>query len=217
MKHGYNGANQEEIIKNYEKNDDKIIINFLDGGMYEVPLTKQNEINLLDKMFYQATERNNNLSIDELKKIKKIFINGAVINSVLCGQSVLIGSAVDPESIISKFAAFIFGCARGSAMAYSIEYILLANRIMELEKYDIYLKIKSKLEKIDNPTLFNGIKKSKNITPLNINTLDNYSLSDIKNIRDNLKKYEKYQSYFDSEDNNKTFAKRINNNENKSL
>ena len=159
MKHGYNGANLEEIIKNYEKNDDKIIINFLDGGRYEVPLTKQNEINLLNKMFDQATERNNNLSIDELKKIKKLFINGAVINSVLCGQSVLIGSAVE----------------------------------------------------------FNGIKKSKNITPLNINTLDNYSLNDIKNIRDNLKKYEKYQSYFDSEDNNKTFAKRINNNENKSL
>lgn len=57
---------------------------------------------------------------------------------------------------------------------------------MELEKYDIYLKIKSKLENIDNSTLFNEIKKSKNTIPLNINTLDNYSLSDIKNIRYNL-------------------------------
>ena len=202
MKHGYDGANLEKIIKNYKIIDDKIIINFLDGGKYEIPLTKQNEIDLLNKMFDQATERNNNSSINELKQLKKLFINGAVINSILCGQSVLNYSAMDPENIISKFCAFIFGCASVSAIAYGIEYILLANRIMELEKYDIYLQIKSKLENVDNPTLFNGIKKSKNTTPLNINTLDNYSLSDIKNIRDNLKKYEEYQSYFDSEDNN---------------
>lgn len=61
--------------------------------------------------------------------------------------------------------------------------------IKELEKYAIYLSIRAKLNNITDYRLFNGVKSQEIL--LNINTLDNYSLKDIRRIRNNLKNIEK--------------------------
>ena len=43
--------------------------------------------------------------------------------------------------------------------------------------------------------------------PLNINTLDGYSLSDMKKIRKKLKRREEYKCYFDKDDSNPVLTK----------
>ena len=55
--------------------------------------------------------------------------------------------------------------------------------------------------------LFNGVKSKEKV--LNINTLDNFSLKDMKKIRDNLKKYKEYSSYFETKEDNNEFVKKI--------
>ena len=55
----------------------------------------------------------------------------------------------------------------------SLFYKLSSNEIKELKKYNIYLAVKDEIEK----------NKKENI---NINNLDNYSLKDLEEIRQNL-------------------------------
>ena len=69
------------------------------------------------------------------------------------------------------------------------------------------LSIRERLESINVPNLFNGIKQQE--VPLNINTLDNYSLSDMRKIRDNLKRFEKYSSYCEKAGSNPTLTRKI--------
>ena len=67
-----------------------------------------------------------------------------------------------------------------------------SEELNELVKYHLYLEYKERLDKeIDNINLFEGIRSN---TILNINTLDNYSLYEIKKIIVNLKRCEYYQT-----------------------
>lgn len=57
----------------------------------------------------------------------------------------------------------------------------------EAQKYKMYLYSRDGIEdNIDNPNLFRGVKNKEK--ELNINTLDNYSLEDLKTIKSNLKR-----------------------------
>lgn len=71
MKHGYEGSELGELIQNYKTSNDKIIITFLDGSNYEIPLTKENEIDLLNQMLEQAEERSRKSYIYDLKQKRK--------------------------------------------------------------------------------------------------------------------------------------------------
>ena len=41
-------CNKGEIIDNYEKSESSIIINYLDGSNYVLPLSKENENKIMD-------------------------------------------------------------------------------------------------------------------------------------------------------------------------
>ena len=85
MKYGYEGVELEELIQNYKTSNDKIIITFLDGSNYEIPLTEENEINLLNQMLEQAEERSKETSIQDLKqKRKKALISAMTYTGIIC-------------------------------------------------------------------------------------------------------------------------------------
>ena len=206
MKHGYEGAESGELIQNYKTSNDKIIITFLDGANYEMPLTEENEIDLLNQMLEQAEERSKKSSIYDLKQKRKKALILAMMHVVGTASNILSPSIVDSKGII--VSASILCCITALGVVYNGSYYKFKNdEIKELEKYDIYLQIRARLENINDPNLFNGIRKQE--APLNINTLDNYSLNDIIKIRDNLKRSEKYSSYFDKDGNNPTLTKKI--------
>ena len=58
MNYGYEGKEDKELIKRYNKDNDKIIINYLDGSQYEIMLNDENEKKILKDMLEQAIERN---------------------------------------------------------------------------------------------------------------------------------------------------------------
>ena len=207
MKHGYEGVEAGELIQNYKTSNDKIIITFLDGTNYEMPLTEENEANLLNKMLEQAEERKE-LSIYDLnqKRTKALIWT---ITQVGCTALNILGASIADSKGMRVFASIVSGITALNVVMNGLDYRFKNDEIKELEKYDIYLQIRTRLENADDSNLFNGIRKRKQETPLNINTLDNYSLNDIKKIRDNLKRSKKYSSYFSKDDNNPTLTKKI--------
>lgn len=206
MKHGYEGAEAGELIQNYKTSNDKIIITFLDGTNYEMPLTEENEANLLNQMLEQAEERNKELSIYDLKQERTKALIWTMTQVGYTALSILGASIADSKGM-RVFASIVSGITALTVVMKGLDYIFKNDEIKELEKYDIYLQIRTRLENADDSNLFNGIRKQE--TPLNINTLDNYSLNDIIKIRDNLKRSEKYSSYFSKDDNNPTLTKKI--------
>ena len=206
MNYGYEGTELGELIQNYKTSNDKIIITFLDGTNYEIPLTEENEIELLNQMFEQAEERRKKSSIDDLKQKRKKALMWAMIQA---GVTVL--NMVDAFTTDSKgmrvFASFLGGITAAAVVVNGLDYQFSNDEIKELEKYDIYLQIRVRLENINDPNLFNGVERRE--ASLNINTLDSYSLSDIKKIRNNLNRSEKYSSYLDKDGSNPTLIKKV--------
>lgn len=206
MKYGYEGAETGELIQNYKTSNDKIIITFLDGSNYEIPLTQENENDLLNQMLEQAQERSESSSLYDAKKRR---IKALIWTITQVGFTMLsIFNYFNADSKGKRiFNSVIAGITALTVVIDGLSYKFSNDEIKELEKYDIYLSIRERLENANDPNLFNGIIKQG--VQLNINTLDNYSLNDIKKIRDNLKRSEKYSSYFNKEDNNPTLTKKI--------
>lgn len=69
------------------------------------------------------------------------------------------------------------------------------------------MAIRQRLEQTADPNLFNGIERRD--MKLNINTLDNYSLSEIKRIRTNLERNTKYSKYLKETDKEPTLVKKF--------
>lgn len=206
MKYGYSFAELEDIIENYKTSKDKIIITFLDGSNYEIPLTEKNERDLLNQMIEQARVRSNSSALYDAKEKRKKTLMWTISQISFTVLNIILFSTSDIKAM-RVFTGVLGSIIAITAVIDGFGYKFTCDEIKELEKYDIYLSIMSKLENATDPNLFNGVKKQEE--PLNINTLDNYSLKDIKKIRDNLKRSEKYKSYFEETYSNQTLVKKI--------
>lgn len=187
-------CNKGEIIDNYEKSESSIIINYLDGSNYVLPLSKENENKIIDLMIKQAILRDCTKNFEDIQDKKKITFQNQIVSGLATiafggiaflankNEKDLITFIASIETIISGITFIINGLA----------FMVNSEELNELVKYHLYLEYKERLDKeIDNINLFEGIRSN---TILNINTLDNYSLDEIKKIIANLKRCEYYQT-----------------------
>lgn len=187
-------CNKGEIIDNYEKSESSIIINYLDGSNYVLPLSKENENKIMDLMIKQAILRDCTKNFEDIQDKKKITFQNQIVSGLATiafggiaflankNEKDLITFIASIETIISGITFIINGLA----------FMVNSEELNELVKYHLYLEYKERLDKeIDNINLFEGIRGN---TILNINTLDNYSLDEIKKIIANLKRCEYYQT-----------------------
>lgn len=187
-------CNKGEIIDNYEKSESSIIINYLDGSNYVLPLSKENENKIMDLMLKQAILRDCTKNFEDIQDKKKITSQNQIVSGLATiafggiaflankNEKDLITFIASIETIISGITFIINGLA----------FMVNSEELNELVKYHLYLEYKERLDKeIDNINLFEGIRSN---TILNINTLDNYSLDEIKKIIANLKRCEYYQT-----------------------
>lgn len=187
-------CNKSEIIDNYEKSESSIIINYLDGSNYVLPLSKENENKIIDLMIKQAILRDCTKNFEDIQDKKKITFQNQIVSGLATiafggiaflankNEKDLITFIASIETIISGITFIINGLA----------FMVNSEELNELLKYHLYLEYKERLDKeIDNINLFEGIRSN---TILNINTLDNYSLDEIKKIIANLKRCEYYQT-----------------------
>lgn len=210
MKYGYIGigVHESELIQNYEILDNKIIITYLDGSKKEEPFTKKNEKKLLCKMLKQAKDRSKSLELNNIKKVREERIFSDVLTETGLGSLLLTNLIYQNNPGNIRDLSIIIAGLGFSAIAVTsiLSYKSKSDKIKELEKYDIYLAIRKQLENSTDPNLFDGVKSKEKI--LNINTLDHYSLNDLKKIRDNLTEDIK-NSVASKESDITTFTKKI--------
>ena len=198
MKYGYEEKSYKELIENYKVSGDKIVITFLDGTKNEILLTKENERELLSKMIKQAQERSESSALYIAKIRKKtltnfvtiimggILLDFAIVSATTAGNSIFMGNVT--ESIAAILGSITGLCIVIGGIQYSFN-----DEIEELEKYNIYLSIRDELEKcISDFDLFSGVEKM--TEKFNINTLDEYTLEDLIQISNNLKRYKEISS-----------------------
>ena len=182
MNFTYGLKKSSEIIKNYKIKDNKIIINFLDGSFYKVDNTKENMDNILNMMLEQAIERDNTDALNATIRSKNSSVAITISNLIVSASTCVLAynSPEECQVVIYTLGGILFV----SSIALGTSSIPRSCEIDELKKYRLFLSIKDKLdEKANDLNLYNGVKNKKK---LNIGTLDDFSLSDLKKIRTNL-------------------------------
>ena len=200
MKYTYDHIELSSIIEKYKINHDKIIVNFLDGSSYELPLNKENEEIIKRRMLKQAIARDESDALKEAKKKQIKALIWSIFQTYLTAICIS-NSYSNNGTMTATMLSYISGII---VVLHGIEFKIDSEEIEEIEKYKIYLSIKDRLEdNIKNPILYVGVNSIEK--ELNINTLDNYSLNDIKIIKNNLLKMENYNQ----NDNIKVLTKKI--------
>ena len=207
MNYGYENKIDKEIIKKYNKENDIIIINYLDGSQKEILLTDENEKKLLGEMLEQAKERNNSKTIEETERKRNRFLF-QVIFCLLFGTSNALRAA--KYSILNQrfFATaypILVGACGVLAIINGVEYKLYNDKLKEFKKYAIYIDLINQLENLEDKDINNLLKIENQV--VNINTLDNYSLKEIKKLRDTIKNNSIYVQMMSDK---KVLNKRIN-------
>ena len=187
MKYTYDHIELSSIIEKYKINHDKIIVNFLDGSSYELPSNKENEEIIKRRMLKQAIARDESHALKEAKKKQIKALIWSIFQTYLTAICIS-NSYSNNGTMTATMLSYISGII---VVLHGIEFKIDSEEIEEIEKYKIYLSIKDRLEdNIKNPILYVGVNSIEK--ELNINTLDNYSLNDIKIIKNNLLKMENY-------------------------
>lgn len=191
MKYGYSEGNSSLLIRNYQVKGNRIVITHLDGTSYEIPFTEENEQEILDKMLSQALDRENSGAIANVKKemTKAVFWN-------LLDLFIMINS-IAKSSVPTPKALQILNTASGTLAAIlfvwtGIRYKNKADELNELKKYQIYLSIINELENSQDPNLLYGININGKALSININTIDKFTLDDLKKIKANLERSNEY-------------------------
>lgn len=163
------------VIKDYRICDGKIVVNYLNGYQLEEPYSKEKEQDLKDYMVFQAEERDETISIEKIENARqrKILLAELMASTNI---ALLVNSFI--QEGYQKNALYL--AAVGVSFIYSLHFCGEAvenhDKVKELEKYRLYLKMRKFLNESDS---------------LNINTLDDYSLSDVKKLDKKLKKERK--------------------------
>lgn len=193
MKNGYVGANTGELISKYEQSGDKIIITFLDGSYYEVPLTDKNEEEIINIMLGQAEDRKNSDALQQAvarrKKAVKWIFTEAILGVIT--TTAMLSTDNKTHNIV---AGILSGLCGLGVVVNGIRYEINNQEIAELQKYGMYLSMKGRLDNCTNENLFNGVKSKAD--RLDINTLDQFSFADIRRIRSNLRRIELMTPHF---------------------
>ena len=170
------------IIKEYEVKNDEIIIKFTSGREETFPYEESFEKEIVNYMLTQAKERDKAINITREKLENKL------LNALLGAQGVACILLLRRLQILDfQMLPDIFNVM---TLAY-LDFLAVRNgkKVNEHEKYNIYLNNMEKIaNKEDYPDILRGVMRED--LELNINTLDKYSLKDLKQIGKNIEQRE---------------------------
>lgn len=167
---------EEGKIKNYKVEGNEIIINYLDDTTERMPYTNDDEQRLQEKMLEQAKERDEQVDSDFYKKKRRkelSDVNSYVIYTML-NTSTFFNTDLEWLRIAAGIMVFVAG---GFVTYSSIQAKQLNDKRKELEKYRLYLSMIKENQNSIAPAVLKCNDKE-----VNINTLDNFSLRDIKKL-----------------------------------
>lgn len=177
MTFSYDGTDLSTIIKKYEQNGSNYSIEYLDGSMNNyVCYNTEEEDNIKKLMIEQLKERQDNINLDELYKLKNIEFLASIIGAL--GSSVFYNN----KEYFLALLTFIF-------LTVNLKgYRNKNKKVKELKKAKLFLEMIGDLEKVNQSQILKIIEFD-NIyqKELNINTLDEFNYYDVKRIYNKLK------------------------------
>lgn len=179
MKYEIKGIKKEETIKEYKIVNGVIIVTYLDDNVKTLPYTAENEKLVVDKMLQQASYRESELYQAYMSCKLKNDTEGFLTLVSSAGFVSLLASDISPLyaiALIPIVAALLSSFNSGKK---------IDDETRDIEKYHLYLEMKEKLEKILSSELKTGTNNA--LSNLNINTIDKFSLRDLKRISKELK------------------------------
>ena len=179
MKYEIKGIKKEETIKEYKIVNGVIVVTYLDDNVKTLPYTAENEKLVVDKMLQQASYRESELYQAYMSCRTKKDINGLSTLVQSTGFVSLLTLYTSP------MYAFTFIPVLIAILSVFNSSKKTDDESRDIEKYHLYLEMKEKLEKILSSELKSGTNNA--LSNLNINTIDKFSLRDLKRISKELK------------------------------
>ena len=144
MNYSYDNSRNNEIIKEYNIVDDEIIVTFLDGSSVEMNPSYLEKIKEL--MYNQALEREQLVNKEELVYNRKKSFDWMLAQLSL--TTLYTSSFLITDSIVVKaLAIFLTGASSILTISDGLEYKSLREKLNELEKYSLFLKMNKKNQK----------------------------------------------------------------------
>ena len=183
-----NYNDSKKFILSYKIENGKIVAKLASGELYTVPYSEENENKIISRMEEQARYA----QLKPLKATDKILaISQPLILSIAIINFVNNGG---------WFYGTILAVIAAGAIGYPAKVIINAIKKRDIKKLNYFLDNKEELNEIvvksENMKL--GVSKkavkeielqrSKNKQPFNINNIDNYSLSDLRALRENIER-----------------------------
>lgn len=144
MNYSYDNSKDNEIIKKYNIVDDKIIVTFLDDSSVEMDYSYLGKIKEL--MYKRALEREQIVNKEEIVYNKKRSFHWMLAQLSL--TTLYTSSFLITDSIVAKaLAIFLTGASSILTISDGLEYKSLREKLNELEKYSLFLKMNKKDQK----------------------------------------------------------------------
>lgn len=174
----YDGReNDKELIKDYLVNNDYIKVNYLYNDNPDIFMyTKEKEEEIVNLMIEQALKRDEELYS---KIYKETLIN---LSQTLLSMIPVILSLKN-ESQLLLCSSFIVGLIATTNLTENYK------KLREMKKFRLYNSMKEELGKKENKDITKIIEFDPFYRkPINIGTLDNFSYSNVKSIKKELKR-----------------------------
>lgn len=206
------------FIKKYRIKKKIIIVYLGSGERYEVPCTKENEEKIQGMMIGQVKAASM-----KKNKNKKIFANLLLSIFILFFIILFLPATIVTGSVLQFFfalAALVNVCAEVHFVKKAISQHIIET---DLKKQIFFLENQKSLNEHvkDNDNMLIGVKnraiskisKTKNNKPVfDINSIDGYSLKDLRKIKENIERYKLFCFNEEIVENENGFSKRISHN-----
>lgn len=194
----------KKFITKYEIKDGNIVVHFATANDWIIPHTEENENSVLKIMEEQVNQVNNiSYKVDNSIIRNAIMVSVAAALIVVCIFLIANGSA-------STLTYISGGCFILTFVMDSLSVLSELSKKREIKKINLFLREKQdlngQLSKSKNKNITNGIseKAQKTIVTaptnstrvIDINNLDNFSLSDLQSLIKNIEKSRQFNFFY---------------------
>lgn len=168
---------KENIISNYERCYNNIVVKYLDGE--EKIYNAEEKNNIETKMIEQAQDRDKELYEEIYWKNKK-----NILKFAYSFIPMIISLRLNLKLIYYVMVVY--------AIIKSYDLVKTNVRLKELKKYRLFLEMRKELEKNENSDITKVVEMDPYLRKdININTLDEFSYTEVKDIKKELKRRNK--------------------------
>lgn len=188
MKYEIDRFKNSEVIRCFFKSEKSILIVFLDNHTVEIPYTKENEEKILNEMIIQAMARDaiefNRLPLKIKYDFSRLITNTFISVCMTYNLNTYPQYYIYRSDIYKIIYSFVLATAGANIARFIYNLVCDLKLSKDVLKYHEFFEMKDEIDKYGDVLLNENISLKE---ILNINTLDFYSISRVKEILETVK------------------------------